>query len=136
MIGYILYFLGGALFLAGVAIALMNYSFLARAESVKGEVVDWNDSGSSEESGSELSTAVIRFQTLNGEQIEFKALEYAWMGFDPINVPVVYDPQNPKRARVKKFFNMHLLPTSLIVGGGLLFIGGLVPTLVLALFQK
>lgn len=136
MISYLFFCLGGLLFVAGIVLAVTNFIFLSRAETAIGEVADHDDSGSSEEAGSELSTAVIRFKTKTGEQIEFKALEYAWMGFDSNNVPVAYDPQKPKRAKVKKFLNLHLFPILLILGGIVAFIIGFVPSLALRLLQN
>ena len=144
MISYVFFCIGGLLSFAGIILAVMNFIFLSRAETATGQVIGSDDSGSSEEAGNELSTSIIRFTTKNGQQIEFKALEYAWLsliedlllGSDTSKVPVVYDPQNPKRAKVKKIFNLHLLPILLIVGGIIVFVGGFVPSLALRLLQN
>lgn len=136
MISYIFFCLSGLLFVIGFVVAVTNILLLSRAEMAKGEVVDTDNSGSSEESGNFFDGVTIRFKTQKGEMVEFKTFELAMFDFDQTNVPVAYDPSNPKRARVKNFVHSYLIPLVLVLGSVVACIGGFAPRLILNLIQR
>lgn len=136
MISYIFFCLSGLLFVIGFVVALKNMLFFTRAEMAKGEVVDTDNSGSSEESGNFFDGVTIRFKTQKDETVEFKTFELAMFDFDQTNVPVAYDPSNPKRARVKNFIHSYLISLLLVLGSAVAGVGGFVPNLILKLIQR
>lgn len=119
-----------------------------RTEQAEGEVIDIAGSGSSEESSGNItdsSNVIVRFKTNQGETIEFEgksSLGFVEMFSDLIlkkdtsKVTVLYDPQNPKRARIKNFPSLYLLPLILGIIGLIGIVGGFVPNLILNLLDQ
>jgi len=123
----IMFCISGLSFGLAFMIFLWNMSLLLRYETADGQIVREENSGSSEDTGAH---AIVQFTTRNGQAIEFRDsayfgffLDILWgiyskiLGQDPAKVKVIYNPNNPERARIKNFMRLHygmLIPS--IVG--------------------
>jgi hypothetical protein len=128
MLSYLLFCIGGLFAIAGLVLLGRILLFLQRAETAEGEIVD-RGGGSHDEDTSDVSVALIRFKTKQGETVEFKGLESIGgpisflteifsdliLKKDINKVTVVYDPTNPKTARIKSFINLFLWPILLLI---------------------
>ena len=113
----------GGLFLGGALLTLLwNIAFLMRSESTEGEIV--GSEGSENDEGS-ISQHIVQFKTKDGQTIEFTDSALVEGSFEAIvdllntfifkretsnKVMVVYDPNNPKRARIKNFQYLYFWP--------------------------
>jgi hypothetical protein len=109
---------GGLLIVIGLFIWMRTRSFLSTAQQAKGTVVRMDRSSGSDG----VSYApVFQFRTITGQTVEVAEKLYSnppqfQTGQD---VDILYDPQDPQRARVNKGFNLYFVP---ILLGGLGFI--------------
>ena len=130
-IGVIFTLLGSLLLLIGMIFFINTRIFAARAQQVKGTVDHMKFRHDSDGGG---YAPVFQFKTLSGESIQIAEMIYS----NPPQfhagqvVDVLYDPKNPKRARINKGFNLYFVPL-LLVGMGLLFFGVGVVLLILKL---
>ena len=117
----ILAMVGGILFLIGLVILLRTRSFIAGAQPTKGTVVHMNYSSDSDGSG---YAPVFQFKAMNGETVQVAERIYS----NPPRfktgqeVDVLYDPQDPHKARINKGFDLYFTP-ALLGGMGILFFG-------------
>ena len=141
MFNYAALCLGALLLGAAFLLFLWNLFFLLRAETAEGEIINRDNSGSNDESGSEVTFAMIRFTTKDGQSVEFKGLESIGgpisfladiysdliLKKDANKVTVVYDPHNPKRARIKSTLNLFFWPIALGAIGLIICTAGILP---------
>ena len=112
---------GALLLVIGVIVWINTRMFAARAQQGKGTVDHMKYRHDSDGGG---YAPVFKFKTLKGETIEFGSYIYS----DPPEfkagqvVDVLYDPQNPKRARINKGSSLYFVPL-LLAGIELLFFG-------------
>jgi hypothetical protein len=120
-IGVVFSLVGALLLVIGIIIWINTRMFAARAQQVKGTV----DHMKYRHDSDGVSYApVFQFKTLSGESIQVAEMVYS----NPPQfhagqvVDILYDPQNPKRARINKGSNLYFVPL-LLAGMGLLFFG-------------
>jgi hypothetical protein len=130
-IGVVFSLVGALLLVVGIILWINTRMFAARAQRVKGTVDHMKFRHDSEGGG---YAPVFQFKTLSGESIQVAEMIYS----NPPQfqagqvVDVLYDPQNPKRARINKGSSLYFVP--LLLGGmGLLFFGIGVVLLILKL---
>jgi hypothetical protein len=120
-VGVVSSLVGVLLLVIGIILGINTRMFAARAEQVKG-TVDHNKFRHDSEGGG--YAPVFQFKTTSGESIQFAGLVYS----NPPQfhagqeVDILYDPKNPKRARINKGTGLYFVPL-LLVGIGLLFFG-------------
>ena len=120
-IGVVLSLVGALLLVIGIIIWINTRMFAARAQQVKGTVDHMKYTHSSDSTG---YAPVFKFTTLKGENIQVASHLYS----NPPEfkagqvVDILYDPQNPHRARINKGSNLYFVPL-LLTGMGLLFFG-------------
>jgi hypothetical protein len=112
---------GALLLVIGIIVWINTRMFVARAQQVKG-TVDHNKYRHNKD-GEEYAP-VFKFKTLKGETIEVASYIYSYPPEFKAGqeVDILYDPQNPKRARINKGSSLYFVPL-LLVGIGLLFLG-------------
>src|SRR5437868_4789215 len=121
-------FLVVGLGLAGTAVYAIRstQSFVAKAEAVRGDVIDLEyrrDTSSLSSSG--VYYPVVNFRTTTGEQHTF----HSNTGSSPPSysigeaVTVLYDPTNPFDARISGFLSLWLFPLIFSVIGSLFSLG-------------
>ena len=106
--------------------------FINNSQQTQGTITQMVYSHDSDSSG---YTPVFRFRTLQGQEVEVS-------GNIRTNPPqfkvgqtidVLYDPENPQKARIKKWFNLYFVP--LLLGFlGLIFGGIGIATWVVSIF--
>ncbi len=114
--------------------------FAASASRATGTVVDtttaWVDpsgSGPIDNTGAWLRFPVVRYQTANGQTVTFRSRT----GTQPSpyhvgqQVPVLYNPADPRDARINTFVMTGLLPGCLVAFGAFFFVLGVVILLVM-----
>src|SRR3712207_1020993 len=112
--------------------------FVASSASATGTVTDsvgrWYRTIGDEPGFSRLSHPVVRFITGDGRTVEFES--QAGSNLAPKvgqQVTVIYDPTNPKEARINSFMMLWALPLAFTVLGAFLLVPGLLMLSVLAL---
>lgn len=118
------------LLLAAIAafVLVRTRTFLGKAQEVKGTVVRLVYSSSSKGGG---YSPVFRFKTIGGQSIEVSdnLRSNPPLFQEGQVVDILYDPENPHNARVKKWFSLYFVP--LLLGGmGLIF--GVIGVIMLA----
>ncbi len=121
----------GIIFCGAVPILLVaagmwayNLFLVLRYEKASGTVVGYDTQRGGKGSGSQAE--IVEFQLPNGEKVTFTDKAYLnrlilWGGQ---TVSVLYDPNQPTRARVNKFSTLYLLPIVLtLVGAGIILSG-------------
>ena len=107
---------GALLLVVGTILWINTRMFIARAQQVRGSVDHMKYRHSSDGSG---YAPAFKFKTLKGESIEFASRTYS----DPPefkagqDVDILYDPQNPQRARLNKGANLYFMPLLVAVLG-------------------
>jgi len=134
----ILFCLVGLFFAAyGIRSLARTRRFAATASRARGVVVDvkteWFDLGGTASTGSWLRFPVVRYQTANGQSVTFKSRTGTMPSPYKVGrqVPVLYNPADPRDARIDTFVMTRLLPGCLVVFGVLFFALGVVILLVL-----
>lgn len=124
------------LLLAAIALFIFVRTrlFIGRSQEVKGTVVRMVYSSGSDGGG---YAPIFRFKTIEGTMIEVGDNLHS----NPPQfregqvVDVLYDPQNPQNARIKKWMNLYFVP--LLLGGmGLIFGGVGIVLLVVELLDR
>jgi hypothetical protein len=87
-------------------------SFIGRSRQTKGTITEMVYGSDSDGGG---YTPVFRFRTLEGQEIEVSGN----LRTNPPQfkvgqtIEVLYDPENPSKARIKKWFNLYFVPALL-----------------------
>lgn len=116
--------LGGFLALIGVFFFIRTRIFIGKSQKAKGTVIEMVYSRSTDESSGGYSP-VYQFRTLDGQTI----VKEDNLSSNPPRfqvgqvIDVLYEPGNPNKARINKWFNLYLVP--LILGFVGLIFGGL-----------
>jgi hypothetical protein len=131
IVGVVFGLVGGLLFVIAVFIFINTRLFIGRAQEVKGTVVRMVYRHSSEGGGG--YSPVYQFRTITGETIEIQdgLSSNPPMFREGQSIDVLYDPQNPQKARIKRWLSLYFLPV-LLGGLGMIF-GGI--GLVMLVFQ-
>ena len=121
IIGIVFPLVGLLLVAISVFIFVRTRSFIGSSQEVKGKVVR-NVYRSSSDGGG--YAPVFGFTTIDGRYVEVEdKLESNPPQFREGEVlDILYDPQNPSRARVKKWMNLYFTP--LLLGGMGVIFGG------------
>ena len=119
-IGIVFPLIGGLLLAIGVFLFIRTRIFINKAQEVKGTVIQMVYSHSSEGGGG--YSPVYQFRTIDGQTI---VVTDSLSSNPPMfqvgqTIDVLYDPENPQKARIKKWMNLYFV--SLLLGGmGLIF---------------
>jgi hypothetical protein len=95
-----------------VFILIRTRSFINKSRQTQGTITEMVYSSDSDGGG---YIPVFRFRTLEGQEIEARGD----LGTNPPQfkvgqtVEVLYDPENPGKARIKKWYNLYFVPTLL-----------------------
>lgn len=129
--------LGGVFGLVGVAAIVAGgftvrktQRFLARAKAARGTVMHLVMRSSTDTEDGTISYAyypIIRFTAKTGEEIEFEAGTGSNPPMYAMGQPVeiLYDPQNPSRAKICSFLDLWMAPMLFFGIGGVFAIAGL-----------
>jgi hypothetical protein len=113
----------GLLFIGiAVVIWMRTREFISKAQETKGTVVRMLSKSGSK--GGIIYAPVYQFRTIDGRTIEVEESIYSKppQFQEGQSVDILYEPQNPEGARVKKWMNLYSLP--LVLGGmGVIFVG-------------
>jgi hypothetical protein len=116
LFGLVFAFVGGALALQGLRSARASRAFERIARRADGEVIDYRyETVGSPGDGSRQSIPVVRFTLPDGRTVQTEARMGTGPGFNfkGREVTVLYDPEDPRRARIEGF----------MTGGGVLVSG-------------
>ena len=122
IIGIVFSLVGGLLLAIGLFIWIRTRSFINSSQETKGTVVRMLYSSDSDGSG---YAPVFKFTTITGQSVEVAEKVYS----NPPQfregqvIDILYDPQNPYRARVKKWSTLYFVP--LLLGGMGVVFGGI-----------
>jgi hypothetical protein len=121
IVGVIFTLLGGLFVLIGLFLFIRTRMFISRAQEVKGTVIHMVYRHSSEGGGG--YSPVYQFRAINGQMVEIQdsLSSNPPMFHEGQVIDVLYDPENPQKARIKKWMNLYFVP---ILLGGLGFIFG------------
>ncbi len=137
-----LFFCALALFFVayGIWALIQAHRFAATASRATGTVVDaktaWVDPGGPGpigNTGGWLRFPVVRYQTASGQMVTFRSRT----GTQPSpykvgqQVPVLYNPADPRDARINTFVMTRLLPGFFVAFGAFFFVMGIVILLVM-----
>lgn len=120
--------LADAMGLALLAAAFFFYQqsaeFVSRAFPVEGVVIAYDQSHPSGAEGVVAPAPVILFQTPRGEAHRFRAQPYTtWLSFEiGDRVPVLYDPRDPRDARLDSFWQLWAGTIAAAALGGLFIV--------------
>ncbi len=122
IIGIVFSLVGLLLVVIGLFILMRTRLFISQSQEVKGTVTHLIASSGSE--GGTVYAPVFKFTTIQGQVIE---VQESVASYPPeFNqgqiVDILYDPQNPSRARVKKWSSLYFVPL-LLSGMGIVFGG-------------
>lgn len=114
---------GMGLLFIGIAFVvwMRTREFISKAQETKGIVIRMLSKRGSK--GGIIYAPVFQFRTIDGRTIEVEESMYSKppQFQEGQSVDILYDPQNPEKARVKKWANLYFLP--LVLGGmGAIFI--------------
>jgi len=115
IIGIVFGLVGLLLVAIGGFLLIRTRIFISKAQEVKGTVIRMVYSHSSEGGGG--YSPVYQFRTLTGQTIEVadNLSSNPPMFREGQIVDVLYDPENPNNARIKKWMNLYFVP--LLLGG-------------------
>lgn len=113
IIGIVFTLVGFLLAAIALFIWLRTQSFLNTAQEAQGTVVQMVYSHSSDGGGG--YAPVFTFRTITGQEITASENLYSNPPQFKVGqtVTVLYDPENPNRARIKKGFNLYFVPVLL-----------------------
>ncbi len=123
IIGIVFSLVGLLLVAIGVFLLVRTRTFISTAQETKGTVIRMLSSSGSE--GGTVYAPVFQFTTIQGQSIEVEEKVYS----SPPQcsqgqvVDILYDPQDPSRARVKKWSSLYFVP--LLLGGMGIAFGGI-----------
>jgi hypothetical protein len=122
VIGIVFPLVGGLLFAIGAFLFIRTRIFLGKAQEVQGTVVQMVWSSSSDGGGG--YSPVYQFRTISGQMITVQdSLSSSPPMFQVGQIiDVLYDPENPQNARIKKFWSLYFV-TILLCGMGFIFGG-------------
>lgn len=121
VVGNIFAGLGGLFLVISLGFTYHTRNFVARAETATGQVValEYRRSRDTHDgSTSYLYYPVVEFALADGQQIRFESqVGSSWPRFRVGQaVEVLYDPRNPQKAQINRFWELWLFP---VVFGGL-----------------
>lgn len=130
IVGIVFSLVGGLLAAIGVFILIRTRIFIGKAQEVKGTVIQMVYSRSSKGGGS--YSPVYEFRTIDGQTI---VVADSMSSNPPMFkegqvIDVLYDPENPQKARIKKWLSLYFAP--LLLGGMGLIFGGVGVALLIA----
>ena len=113
----ILYCAAVPILLISAAIFLSNILFSLRAQKTTGTVVGYKTSRSARGGGGEAE--IVEFIGPDGKTVQFTEKVYRTriIQMEGHTVNVLYDPNNPSRARINSFATLYLIPFILAVVG-------------------
>lgn len=122
IVGIVFSLVGGLLAAIGVFILIRTRIFIGKAQEVKGTVIQMVYSRSSKGGGS--YSPVYEFRTIDGQTIVVadSLSSNPPMFKEGQIIDVLYDPENPQKARIKKWMSLYFAP--LLLGGMGLIFGG------------
>jgi hypothetical protein len=122
IIGIVFGLVGGLLFVIGIFLFIRTRAFVSSSREVKGTVIRMLSTSGSE--GGTVYAPVFKFTTIQGQAMEVEEKVYSNPpGFSVGEVvDILYDPQNPGKARAKKWFSLYFTPV-LLSGMGAVFGG-------------
>ena len=131
IIGIVFSLVGGLLAAIGVFFFLSTRIFISKAQEVQGTVIKMVWSSSSDGGGG--YSPVYQFRAITGQMI---TVQDSLSSSPPMfqvgqTIDVLYDPENPQDARIKKWMSLYFV--SLLLGGMGLVFGGI--GVVLLIFQ-
>ncbi len=123
IIGTVFGFVGMLLFVIGIFILIRTRIFMDKAQEVKGTVIRMVYRRDSDGGGG--YSPVYQFRTITGQTIEIAdgMSSNPPMFTEGQSVDVLYDPENPNRARIKKWSSLYFVP--LLLGGLGIIFGGI-----------
>ncbi len=109
----------GTTFVAiGIAVGISNVRFVSHAKHADGVVIDlvWSSSGK----GGSSAAPVVRFE-LDGKGFTFRGGVSSRPPSYSVGekVPVLYDPEDPSKAKIDGFWDLYFLPFVFALLGGL-----------------
>ena len=123
IIGIVFSLVGLLLVAIGAFLLVRTKTFISTAQETKGTVIRMLSSSGSE--GGTVYAPVFQFTTIQGQSIEVEEKVYS----SPPQfsqgqvVDILYNPQDPSRARVKKWSSLYFVP--LLLGGMGIAFGGI-----------
>jgi hypothetical protein len=131
IVGVVFGLVGGLLAVIGVFLFIRTRMFISKAQEVKGTVIRMVYRHSSEGGGG--YSPVYQFRTITGQTIEVQdgLSSNPPMFHEGQIIDVLYDPENPQKARIKKWLSLYFV--SILLGGLGLIFGGI--GLVMLVFQ-
>jgi hypothetical protein len=95
--------------------------FVKTARETTGEIVGSQRRHSMSGSGKFTNYALVRFVTDAGEEVLYESMAgFPWAGRDPgKQVPILYDPDDPQKARINSFVEL-VLPWGIFLWTGVL----------------
>jgi hypothetical protein len=135
IIGIVFPLIGGLLFAIGLFLFIRTRIFLGKAQEVQGKVIEMVYSHSSEGGGG--YSPVYQFRAISGQMITVRdSLSSSPPMFEVgQTIDVLYDPENPQNARIKRFWNLYFV-SILLCGMGLIFGGVGIVLLVFNLMDR
>jgi len=135
VIGIVFPLVGGLLFAIGAFLFFRTRNFISKAQEVQGTVVQMVWSSSSDGGGG--YSPVYQFRAISGQMI---TVQDSLSSSPPMfevgqTIDVLYDPENPQNARIKKFWSLYFVPI-LLGGMGLIFGGVGIVLLIVNLMDK
>lgn len=130
IIGIVFSLVGGLLAAIGVLILIRTRIFIGKAQEVKGTVIQMVYSRSSNGGGG--YSPVYQFTTIEGQTIVVadNLSSNPPMFKEGQVIDVLYDPENPQKARIKRWMSLYFVP--LLLGGMGLIFGGVGVALAIA----
>lgn len=135
IIGIVFSLVGGLLFAIGLFLFIRIKMFLSKAQVAKGTVIEMVYHHSSEGGGG--YSPVYQFRTISGQMI---TVHDSLSSSPPMfhvgqSIDVLYEPENPQNARIKKFWSLYFV-TILLCGMGFIFGGIGIVLLIFNLMDK
>jgi len=123
IIGIVFSLVGGLLVAIGVFLFIRTRIFIGKAQEVQGTVIQMVWSSNSDGGGG--YSPVYQFRAINGQMITVQdSLSSSPPMFETgQTIDVLYDPENPQNARIKKFMSLYFV--SILLGGMGLIFGGI-----------
>ncbi len=129
-VGVVFSLLGGLLAAIAVFFLIRTRIFMGKAQEVKGTVIQMVYSRSSNSGGG--YSPVYQFTTIEGQTIVVadNLSSNPPMFKEGQVIDVLYDPENPQKARIKRWMSLYFVP--LLLGGMGLIFGGVGVALAIA----